>query len=128
MMRWAPQTKAIPDWLAWALLSPILAAAMVVLLPLLVLGWIDGIVRGTCRWGRWFAWHPITIGDWLHDNETRVWFEWVERYRGGAMWDWQYRPAQGIEAAPAAETVKLGSVHESPVAKPCAQTPPDKSL
>jgi hypothetical protein len=31
------------------------------------------------------------------------------------------RRAQGIEAAPAAETVKLGSVHESPVAKPCAQ-------
>jgi hypothetical protein len=31
--------------------------------------------------------------------------------------------AQGIEAAPAAETVKLGSVHESPVAKPCAQGP-----
>jgi hypothetical protein len=31
------------------------------------------------------------------------------------------RHAQGIEAAPAAETVKLGSVHESPVAKPCAQ-------
>jgi hypothetical protein len=29
--------------------------------------------------------------------------------------------AQGIEAASAAETPKSGSVHESPVAKPCAQ-------
>jgi hypothetical protein len=29
--------------------------------------------------------------------------------------------AQGIEAATAAETPKSGSVHESPVAKPCAQ-------
>jgi hypothetical protein len=34
---------------------------------------------------------------------------------------WFDEPAQGIEAAPAAETVKLGSVHESPVPKECAQ-------
>ena len=25
------------------------------------------------KWTRWFAWHPIQIG------ETRIWWEWVER-------------------------------------------------
>lgn len=48
-------------------------------------------------WHRWFAWHPVIIGDHL------FWLEWVER-RGGfdhsknidrrPPWRWQYRTAE----------------------------------
>ena len=44
--------------------------------------WDNWIVRRgrKMKWHRWFAWHPVTLGNEWHNPEGQtVWLEWVER-------------------------------------------------
>ena len=55
------------------------------------------------HWHKWFAWHPIRVG------EEIVWLEWVERFyadvSGGlesGYYEWVYRNLEQSENKPAA--------------------------
>jgi hypothetical protein len=126
-MRWQPERPLVSERTQLILLSPVIAVACIALLPLLVLGYADFLIRGAGKWGRWFAWHPVTTGDWLHNNEQKVWLEWVERRRWAVLHDWHYRIASAGEAG-TAETAKTGSVHEHAVRDSGDAQPPAASV
>lgn len=44
--------------------------------------WDNWITRRERKkeWRRWFAWHPVTLGnEWPNPEGQTVWLEWVER-------------------------------------------------
>lgn len=59
---------------------------------------LDAKIKRRAEWHRWFAWHPVRVGD--HDCR---WLEWVERRSSasvdydGVYWTHKYRPSQGGE-------------------------------
>lgn len=76
-MRWKPiEDRDIPNWIA----APIAIPFLVVLLPLLLLVWLEQQKRRrfgpTENWSRWFAWYPVRSDCGFG---KAVWLEWVER-------------------------------------------------
>jgi hypothetical protein len=108
-MRWKPDTRFLPESLTDALLMPLAALFLVAISPVIAVFYLDYLVRGTERWSRWFAWHPVTVGVWWDESRRVVWLELIERYRGSVMSDWLYRlrDSDGTATAAACEDMPV---------------------
>lgn len=76
-MRWKPLgSRALPRLVEY----PLLAIALVVFLPLLLVIWAERKKRKFfgpyADWQYWFAWHPVRSD---RGFGSSVWLEWVER-------------------------------------------------
>lgn len=73
------------------LISPLLLAVVAAIIPILAIMWCKRAVVGPHKnWSRWFAWHPVNLGEWFEPDWR--WLEIVERKSWSLMDDVQYRP------------------------------------
>lgn len=66
---------------------------LVIVPPLVLAVWTDGLFKPKCGKHPWFAWHPVMVGFENGNQGVYVWLETIDREWWGGAWHYERRAA-----------------------------------